>query len=170
MKFILRSAVLALAAAFVTFAAPALAQGTNVPFGVLRQDTSLPVEITADQLQIDQSDGSALFSGNVVIGQGEMRLSAAEVRVEYASSAGDATGGISRLLASGGVVLASGAEAAEAREAVYSIALGNIVLTGSVILTQGRNVMAADRMEIELGSGTARLNGRVRTILQPGGN
>jgi len=168
MVFNLRAAFVAIVV--TAFAGFAQAQATNVAFGGLQHDSSLPVEITADQLQVDQSDGSALFTGNVLIGQGEMRLSAAEVRVEYASAGKDPTGRISRLFASGGVVLVNGAEAAEAREAIYTIGSGNIVMTGDVILTQGQNALSANRMEIELGSGTAQLDGRVRTILQPGAN
>ena len=54
----------------------AQAQGTEIAFGTVQQDTSLPVEVSADALSVSQNDGSALFTGNVIIGQGEMRLSA----------------------------------------------------------------------------------------------
>ena len=67
---------------------PIAAQGTNVAFGTIRQDTGLPVEVTADNLSVDQGDGTAVFTGNVLIGQGEMRLSAARVLVVYRAEAG----------------------------------------------------------------------------------
>ena len=82
----------------------AVAQGANIAFGGLSHDTSLPVELAADELSINQADGTANFVGNVIIGQGEMRISAGAVLVEYASGDGDATGEISRLVASGGAV------------------------------------------------------------------
>lgn len=148
----------------------AMAQSTQIAFGGLQHDTSLPVEISADRLEISQADGSATFTGNVVIGQGEMRLSAGTVRVEYAAAEGDATGRISRLIASGGVTLVNGAEAAEAREAVYSIDEGVIVLTGDVILTQGRNALSSQRLVVDLKTGTGTMDGQVRTILQTDGN
>lgn len=117
---------------------PALAQGgAAIAFGGLKHDSSLPIEITAEQLAVDQSDGSATFTGNVLIGQGDMRLSAAKVRVEYVTGAGS-TGEISKLHATGGVTLVNGAEAAEAAEAVYTVTSGVVVMTGSVILTQGK--------------------------------
>ena len=71
------------------------AQG-NIAFGGLSHDSTLPVEITADQLQVDQTDGSALFKGNVVAGQGDMRLSANEMKVEYSSGDAESTGRIQR--------------------------------------------------------------------------
>ena len=63
--------------ALILAASPALAQ--NVTFGGMRADISAPVEVAADNLSVNQADGSAVFTGNVVIGQGEMRLSADSV-------------------------------------------------------------------------------------------
>jgi len=147
-----------------------LAQGTNIAFGGLSHDSTLPIELSADELSINQADGTAKFVGNVVIGQGDMRISAGSVLVEYASTEGDATGEISRLVASGGVVLVNGAEAAEAAEAIYTIATGEVVMSGGVILTQGRNALSADRMVVNLKEGTAYMVGRVKSIIQAGDN
>lgn len=154
----------------VSFTNIAAAQGTNIAFGGLSHDTSLPIEITADQLEISQADGTANFYGNVIIGQGEVRLSADSVHVEYATENGDSTGEISRLIASGGVTFVNGSEAAEAQEAIYTLATGEIIMTGGVILTQGRNALSSDRLVINLKAGTGRMEGRVKTILQTGGN
>jgi lipopolysaccharide export system protein LptA len=158
------------AACLVAIAVGAQAQGTQVPFGGFTHDTSLPVEVAAERLEVDQRDGTAVFSGNVVIGQGDMRLTANEVRIHYAGAEGDATGRISRLEATGGVTLVSGAEAAEAREAVYTIDDGLIVMSGDVILTQGNNALSSQQLTVNLQAGTGVLEGGVRTILQTGGN
>lgn len=146
------------------------AQGTNVAFGAFTHNTTLPVEVTADSLSVDQSDGTAVFSGNVMIGQGDMRITAGQVRVSYADASSDATGRVERLEASGGVTLVSGAEAAEAREAIYSIDNGTIVMSGDVVLTQGRNALSAGKLTVNLKAGTGVLEGGVRTILQTGGS
>jgi lipopolysaccharide export system protein LptA len=146
--------------------APAWAQQGTVAFGGLRQDTSLPVEIEADSLTVNNADGSAVFTGNVLVGQGEMRLQAGVVRVEYGT---DGTT-IDRLFASGGVTLANAAEAAEAREAVYSIASGEVVMTGDVLLTQGQTALSGQKLVINLQSGTGTMEGRVQTTFTPGQN
>lgn len=151
--------------ALILAASPALAQ--NVTFGGMRADISAPVEVAADNLSVNQADGSAVFTGNVVIGQGEMRLSADSVTVIYAE------GGQSRirsLEASGNVTLVSGQDAAEAEAATYDVESGNVTLTGDVVLTQGQNVLTGDTMQVNLESGTAQVQGRVRSVLQPGGN
>jgi len=157
-----------LALAFIAGAAMASAQGAEIAFGGLRQDTSLPVEMTADQLRVDQAAGTATFTGNVVVGQGEMRLSADRVEVEYGSDGITPTGRIERLHAAGNVVLVSGAEAAEAQSAVYTIDSGTIVMTGSVLLTQGQNALSGERLVVNLANGTGTMEGRVKTIFQTG--
>jgi len=144
------------------------AQGTQVAFGGLKHDSTQPVEVSSDALQINQEDGSAVFTGNVEVGQGTMRLSADRVLVEY--STGDGPRKISKMHATGNVVLINGAEAAEAAEAVYSIDTGNIVMTGNVILTQGQTALSSNRMVVNMNTGQATLEGRVKTILQTGGN
>jgi lipopolysaccharide export system protein LptA len=145
---------------------PAFAQGTNVAFGTIRQDTTAPVEVTADNLAVDQATGKAVFEGNVLIGQGELRLSAQKVEVVYRSN----SAGIASLEATGGVTLVSGADAAEASRADYNIDSGTIVMTGDVLLTQGPSVLTAQKMTVDLENGTARMSGRVKTILQTGSN
>lgn len=153
---------------FVTFclglilASPVLAQGALVPFGT-QADTALPVEVTSDNLDVNQDDGTAEFTGDVVIVQGEMTLSADRVRVNYDETARR----ISTMDASGNVVLINGPDAAEADEAEYSVDTGLVVLTGNVLVTQGANAVAAERANINLVDGTARMGGRVRTILLP---
>jgi lipopolysaccharide export system protein LptA len=155
---------LLLCLALALHAAPAGAQEANVAFGTIRQDTGLPVEVTADNLTVDQATGTAIFSGNVLIGQGDMRLSAARVLVVYRAE----NKGIARLEATGGVTLVSGPDAAEAQRADYNIDDGTIVMTGNVLLAQGASALSADRMSVRLSDGTAEMSGRVRTILQTG--
>ncbi len=147
-------------------ALPAAAQGTNVAFGTIQQDTGLPVEVTSDNLAVDQATGTAVFTGNVLIGQGEMRLSAPRVLVVYDQT----KSAIASLEATGGVTLVSGPDAAEAERADYSISEGTIVMTGNVLLDQGLNVLSADKMTVQLETGTAQMAGRVRTIIQTGGD
>jgi lipopolysaccharide export system protein LptA len=153
---------LTLVAALTAMPGLAAAQGAQVAFGSMQQDTSAPVEVTADRLSVDQSDGTALYEGDVVIAQGDMRLAAPRVLVVYSEQAGR----IDRLEATGGVTLVSGEEAAEAERADYDIESGTVTLSGDVLLTQGENALTAARMVVDLDTGTAQMSGRVRTVLQ----
>ena len=142
----------------------ALAQ-TNLSLGNITTNGDTPVEITADSLAVDQDTGRAVFSGNVIVVQGDIRIGAGKVEV-----LSDAEGGaITRLVASDGITFATATEAAEASEADYDLARGILVLTGQVLLTQGKNALSAERMTLNLRDGSAQLDGRVRTIFVPEG-
>lgn len=140
------------------------AQGAPVAFGQMQSDRSLPVEVTADNLSVNQADNTALFTGSVVIAQGTMRLSAPRVQVVYLPD----RSGIASLQASGGVTLVSGEDAAEAARADYDITTGIVELRGNVLLVQGDSAITGETVIVDTGAGTARVSGRVKTVLQPG--
>lgn len=142
------------------------------PMAVLAQQTAFgspalepdaPVEIESDELRVSQTDGSAEFLGNVIIIQGEMRLTAPRVLVIY-DEAGER---VRRMEATGGVTLVSGEDAAEAQTADYDIEGATVLMRGDVLLVQGTSTLASQQMTIDLETGTAQMAGRVRTLLNP---
>ncbi len=138
--------------------------GATVAFGSLKGDPTQPVEVSADQLQVNQASGTAIFRGNVIVVQGSMRLTAPEVQVDYAADGKR----IARLHATGGVILANGGEAAEAQDAVYTIGSGQVVMTGDVLLTQGTSALSGKVLTVDLTTGTGVMEGRVQTVFVPG--
>nr|WP_097031039.1 lipopolysaccharide transport periplasmic protein LptA [Cereibacter ovatus] len=142
----------------------ASAQGTDVAFAGLKGDSSAPVEIESDKLEVNQAEGFAIFTGNVRVKQGPMRMAAPQMRVDQVAGGT----GIERIHATGGVTLANGAEAAESREATYTVSTGEIVMTTDVLLTQGANTIAGQRLVFDIDSGTGRMEGRVQTVYKPG--
>ena len=160
--------MLRLVALLVLLASPALAQqGVQISFGQsLRLDGSA-LEVTADQLTVDQATGATEFSGNVLAVQGEMRIAAQSLRLEYAPGTGDSgSQRINRLVASGGVTMTTPDEALEAQGAVYSMAAQTLEMTGEVMLVQGQNLLSGERFVADLRAGTGRMMGRVRTIIR----
>ena len=143
---------------------PAGAQ-TSLYLSGVSLDSNALLDMTSDKLSISQVDGSARFEGNVVIGQGDMRISAELVIVTYL-----AEGGIDRLTASGGVTFVTKTNAAESEEADYSLTNNTLVMTGKVLLKQGQNAISAETMNLDLATGSAVLTGRVRTLLNTGSN
>ncbi len=157
--------VLSRAALLLFWAGASMAQ-TNIDLGGMQVDTSAAIEVTADSLAVDQDTGSAVFRGNVIIGQGDLRLSAGTVEVIYVTESNE----IARLMADGGVTFVTATEAAEAQSAQYDIETGLLTLTGDVLLTQGPSAISAETMIINVTDGTASMTGRVRTVLQQGEN
>jgi lipopolysaccharide export system protein LptA len=146
-----------------------------------QQDTSLPIEITADTLEVVQPDRIATFTGNVDAVQGELVLRADELRVFYSGDQqeGGSSGAIRRIEASGNVFLSSPRQTAEGDVGVYDVASSSVTLDGTVVLTQGENVIRGEHLDIDLATGRAQVVGagtsaegaapgeRVRAIFTP---
>lgn len=144
----------------------AQAQGTNVAFAGLKTDTTQPVKVTADQLSVNQADGTATFTGNVVIVQGDMKVQAGTVLVHYSAD----KKAIQSLHAEGGVTVAAGTDAATSETADYMPDSGELILQGAVVLTQGQAAISGQKLTLSLKSGTGTMEGRVTTIFTPGKN
>ena len=157
MRHILLTLTVLLSTCLLAFTASAQ---TSLSLGGFTTDLDAPVEITADKLTVSQSDGSAQFEGNVIIAQGVIRLAASLVTVTYLEA-----GGIDRLNASGGVTLVTQTESAKAETAEYDLTNRQLMMRGEVVLIQGQNAISADSMNIDLASGAAVMEGRVRTVL-----
>ena len=155
-----------LAATLALLAPPVLAQEATIAFGALEQDTTLPVEVAADQLSVNNADGTATLSGNVVVTQGKMTLSAASMLITYGTDGKS----IDQLTATGGVKVTNLGDAAQGNEAVYFVSTGMIELSGDVLLTQGSSSMSGQKLMINLKDGTGTMSGRVTTTFIPGGN
>ena len=145
----------------------ALAQTASIAFGDAGHDSDAPIEVTSDQLSVDQTDGTAVFTGNVVVVQGAFRLTSDRVEVEYTETEPRE---IERMLAFDNVVIVRGVDAAEGDEAVYTLADRVVVMTGDVLLTQEQSAISGEVLTVQLDDGTGVMEGRVRTILQTGGN
>ncbi|PTX02869.1 LptA/OstA family protein [Pararhodobacter aggregans] len=158
---------LRLLAVLMLAALPASAQeGVQISFGQSLRLEGSALEVTADLLTVDQTTGASEFSGNVLAVQGDMRISAGALRLEYAAGAREGQQRISRLVASGGVTMSTPSEALESREAVYSLDAQSLEMTGAVMLVQGENLLSGERFVADLRAGTGRMVGRVRTIIR----
>ena len=149
----------------ICLALAALPVAAQVNFNASTQDTSVPLEVSSDSLRMDERANTAIFTGNVVIAQDSMKMTAAEITVFYSEGQDD----IERIVATGGVTLVTPREAAEGSRAVYRPIAQDIVMTGNVLLTQGSGSIAGERLEYDLKTGRGTVSGGVKTILG-GGN
>ncbi len=137
--------------------------------GLADQDASQPIEVVADELQVDQTRNVAIFRGNVEAIQGTLVLRADEVTVVYDLES-EGTQTIRRIEAKGRVLLTSPEESAEAREGVYDVTAGRIVLRGDVVLTRRDNVVRGRQLVVDLRRHVATVEGgdeRVRALFRP---
>jgi lipopolysaccharide export system protein LptA len=144
------------------------AASAEVQFGEGGRTSGQPVEVTADSLQMNRDSGTALFRGNVLIVQGPLRLSGAEVDVLYGPGAEGETQ-IQRVEARGGVTLVNGPDAAEGEQAVYTVGSGEVVMTGDVLLTRPDAAMTGERLRVNVDDGTGVMEGGVTVLFTPEG-
>lgn len=121
-------------------------------------DTSQPIEITADNLEVEQGRQIATFTGNVDAVQGDMTLKADKLVVHYKSAGGGANN-VSRIVADGNVFLTSPDSTAQGDHGDYNVDDDSMVLTGDVVLTRGENVIQGDRLILDLATGKSRMEG-----------
>ncbi len=144
----------------------AIAQDVRISFGSSLRLEGSALEITADSFEIDQATGGSSFIGNVLAVQGDMRISAQSIVLQYETGARSGTRRIGSLTASGGVAMVTSSEAIEAQTAVYSLRDQRLEMSGDVVLVQGDNLLSGQRFVADLRAGTGRMIGRVRTIIQ----
>ncbi len=119
-------------------------------------DSSQPIEITADMLEVHQSDNIAIFQGNVDAVQGNIVMRADKLVVYYREAEEDETNlGISRIDAEGNVFISSPQETAQGQRGVYDVVNARIDLAGDVILTWGDNIIEGDTLQMDLEAGTS---------------
>ena len=159
-----------LAAAGILSVAVARAEGV----GDRGHDSSLPIAITSDTLEVQRENQVAIFRGNVDAVQGEMNLRADTLVVRY-ETGGEGNQEISRIEAEGNVFVSSPSETASGDEGVYNVVDGVVELVGSIVLTRGDNVIRGDRVELNLTTGESRVSsdgpvggsGRVKGLFVP---
>lgn len=140
----------------------------------LDHDSNLPIEISADSLEVEQEEQVATFAGNVDAVQGDLVLSADRLRVHYEgenSGVGLAAGrgnSIRRIDAEGNVIIASPEETAEGKQGTYDVPAKLVTLEGEVVLTRGANVIRGERLELDLVSGKSRMIGAETPVADGG--
>jgi lipopolysaccharide export system protein LptA len=153
-----------------------LPQGQAQNLVTTKHDSSQPIEITADQLEVQQEKQLATFSGNVQAIQGDIRLQAASLQVHYRAQDGsaDVEGSISQIIAKGEVFFSSPGQTARGDSGVYNVDKSLVTLDGKVVLTREDNVIRGNRLVLNLATGRSKVSGapsggsgRVRGLFVP---
>jgi lipopolysaccharide export system protein LptA len=168
----------------ILLATVALAQspkgGAALPnaFQGFSADRNEPVKIEANSLEIHDKESYAIFSGNVVVQQGDSVMRCRELKVHYVGSLrGDQKGEkggatkspsgqtvtndpaqrIRRLEALGGITVTSKDQKATGNTGVFDMPTNTATITGNVVISQGPNIMRADKLVVDLKTGYSRM-------------
>lgn len=149
--------------AFLTVAlgaATASAFAATAP--IVKHDNNAPITISSDSFQADLNAKTGVYSGNVLINQGDMKLRANNVKLSTINSKLD------KVMASGNVVVDSPKSGIITGDnGIYSVGPRTVVMTGNVTLKKGKDVMRGAQLTVNLNTGQAVLGGGART---PGTN
>ncbi|MGV3554713.1 MAG: LptA/OstA family protein [Croceibacterium sp.] len=153
-----RLAVRGLLAGLAAGAVATLALGTTAGAqSIAGFNSNQPVNYAADRIELQDRQNRVVLSGDVVITQGDLRLTAGRTTVAY-TDAGALR--IQRIDATGGVTVTRGGERASGAAGVYDFNRRVIVLSGGVALRRGSDTLNGGRLTIDLDSGLASVDGR----------
>jgi lipopolysaccharide export system protein LptA len=140
------------------FMAPALSQSSS---SIKSHDANAPVDVGSERIEVQDRANRAIFSGNVVATQGNLRLNSQRLTVVYANNGQNTQ--IQRLEASGGVTLHSPTETARGQFAIYDLGRRLGTMIGGVTLDQGANHVQGGRLVLDLDSHRAVMDGGAQT-------
>jgi lipopolysaccharide export system protein LptA len=141
-----------------------------------------PVDVSSDDFSANDAQKVVTYKGNVEVLQDQNRLRADALNIYFASTAGAARpaagpggagwGDIDRLEAVGNVYFVTPSQTVRGDKAVYTKASDTIVVTGTVVVAQGENVMKGSKLTVHVGSGQTTMegageSGRVRGVFYP---
>src|ERR1700716_4062466 len=178
--------------------AGAQSAGTGVPNAMqgFSQNRNQPIQIEAATLEMRDKKKEATFAGNVKVVQGDTTMTSKTLVVFYDQAAAAApppansksaksapiqsatpgpggSSSIRRLEAKGSVVVTLKDQVVTGDTAVFETKANMITMLGSIVLTQGKNVLRGDRLLVDMTTGVSRVEadtGRVQGLLISSGD
>ncbi len=172
-------------------AATAAAQTTESRMEGLNLSSDKPIQIASDKLEVEDKDGTAVFTGNVQVVQGDTLMRSNVMTVHYEkrqpkegdnAAAGSETAvspgansQIERIEVDGNVYIKSGKQEARAQSGVFNMKTEIMELFGSkddkVVLTEDNNVFTGCKLTVYMKNSNALLdscpNARIEIVLDP---
>ena len=156
----------------------------------LAPSSNAPVDITADQLDVQSQKCTAIYNGDAEALQDTSRLRANTITIYYktlpphtgpkaspTSGPGSQNCGLlDRMEADGQVYYVTPNQIVKGDHAIYTDADKTIVVTGDVVVAQGKNVTAGTKLVVNTDTGIATMAsnvtgrgkaGRVRSVIYP---
>ena len=119
----------------------------------LDSDRAAPMDLTAEHWQGSMKSGSQVWTGNVRISQGSLKIQADKGTISYQD------GQVGAALLEGSPAIISqareggGEVRAQARKIDYDLSASKVLLTGGVKIEENGNVTTGERFEYSLDSG-----------------
>ncbi len=157
------------------------AAGGNTPLLGFGSNSKEPIKVDANRLEVFDKESRAVYSGDVVVVQGQTIMRCSTMVVSYAQ--GQQAGGarnagpsgqtsIRQIDCEGPVSLLSGTQSATSQKLVYEAEKDIVTLTGKVVIADCDNVQRGERAVYDVKTGRATVDagptGRVQGVFSPG--
>lgn len=137
-----------------------------------------PIRVNADRSEVLDKERKVILIDNVDITQGNARLRADVVTLEYGAGGQTSTtglgsnfGDIRTMTARGNVFYVTPDLKANGDLGIYVASTDTITLTGNIVLVRGEDVAKGERLVMELAAGKTTLDGgdsQVNMVIIPG--
>ncbi|MBW1971755.1 MAG: lipopolysaccharide transport periplasmic protein LptA [Deltaproteobacteria bacterium] len=117
-----------------------------------------PIAISSDRMEYNNKNHNILFSGNVIIKQGDLKIQAKELKVMQDEQGKN----ITSIIAKGDVQIQQKESIASCDEAKFFMKKEMVILTGHPIIRQGENIVEGEKITI--------LFAEKRSIVEGGAN
>lgn len=160
-------------AGLVATAAFAQTQQQGAVSALKGHNSSAPVDVSAQRIEVQDRADRAVFVGDVHATQGDLTMDTQRLTVAYSTNQPKQPNGngvqINRIDAAGGVVVHSPSETAKGDIGIYDLDRRLITVLGNVQLNQGANQINGSRLVIDLDSGRAVVDGGPPGVNSSGG-
>jgi lipopolysaccharide export system protein LptA len=139
----------------------------------IETNSKSPIDVTADEAEVVNARCIAIWRGSAEVIQDKTRLRADTITL-YRKAKGKGSDGqtdcgdTDRIVADGHVYYATPDQNAKGDHAVYTQVDDQIVVTGDVVVVQGKDVARGDRLVLHVKDHQATLNSRVTGPGKPG--
>jgi lipopolysaccharide export system protein LptA len=133
-----------------------------------KHDSTAPFDFSADQGELQDKAGRGILTGHVVIKQAEMTLTADRVVLTYTGKVSAGSPEVSRVDATGSVVVTRPNQVAKSQYGVYDVSKHLIIMLGAVTLNQGANTVNGNRLTLNLDTNKAVVDGSGVSSAVPG--
>jgi len=153
---------------------PLLAWLAVGPVHALRPDADEPIHVNAHSVETNEKTGVAIYSGDVLVEQGELSIRADRIEIRTRNKRTDfirATGKPAKMRQRGGKQ--TDEIQAEANRIDYRVASGQIEMTGDVTVHRNTDVFTGHVLQYDLNDKTLKASGdetgdgRIHAVIQP---
>ena len=143
---------------------------TALPWAALAQDSG-QVDIEASEMEILETDKTAIFRGNVIAKRPNDTISCEEMVVTYAddqTGAAEGTTRVQKIDCKSRVAIKTATQSITGDLAQFFLLKDQLIVTGNVKVVQGKTVIRGPHLTVDLKSKRTKMSGgRVRGTFTP---